>query len=143
MKARIKNSPFVYDVNPWFENGLFCGYYAMEGMVALHFKPDDMEFQEELDPVSPLEPGPDVKEMNIFDAIAYKQPHPHEFPSRRLVSRIRAMFPQKFRDEITIGDIISIPRSEWMKLHGFGRKTLNQLDEMLERLGVWNDWIKR
>ena len=141
MKARIKNSPFVFDVNPWFENGLFCGYYAMDGIAALHFKPDDLEFTEELEQASPLEPEPDIKAMKIFDAMAYKNVFPHI--SQRLFSRIQAMFSQKAWEELTIGDIISVPRWEWLKQRGFGRKALDELDTLLENIGVWNDWIKR
>lgn len=96
--------------------------------------PDDNVGKEE-------EPEPDVKAMNIFDAMAYKNVFPHI--SQRLFSRIQAMFSQKAWEELTIGDIISVPRSEWLKQRGFGRKALDELDTLLENIGVWNDWIKR
>ena len=87
------------------------------------------------------ESEPDIKAMKIFDAMAYKNVFPHI--SQRLFSRIQAMFSQKAWEELTISDILSVPRSEWMKQRGFGRKALAELDSLLENIGVWNEWIKR
>lgn len=125
MKARIKNSPFVYDVVPWFENGLFCGYIQNDGGLEIHFKPDDLEFIEEAKPeeyprnVKIYNLGLSVRTLNVLKVAFDGNSQEDGFPE----------IPIK---ELTLGDICQHTMRDFMKFRNFGRKSLNELGSLVE-----------
>lgn len=120
MKAKIKNSPFVLDVNPFFDNGWFKGYQDEVGMC---YAPDQIEFitEHEYNKVS----GSNVYITNTNC-------------STRLLNCLRSswMFRESRLTDVTMADIAKYAKKDYMRCRNFGYGSYQELTELLAKYGL-------
>lgn len=71
----------------------------------------------------------------------FRSTSPYNIPITQFGVSIRALNCCKAADIYTVGDLVAHTRLQMMKIRNFGRKSFNELDLMLEKLGLeWGMW---
>ena len=80
--------------------------------------------------------------VDVVDELyKFRNTPPFNVPLRQLGLSVRAFNCCKAAEIETIGDLCSKTRLQMMKMRNFGRKSLNELDYLLEKMGVqWGMW---
>ncbi len=125
-KAKIKGSPFEVDVQPHFsQTGCFDGFSDGYHVFAPEYLDFDMGGDVEVVPAKdPADPRNKILvdcgiPVRLYNAVRFSK-----------------FFFNKDADEITLGDIVSIPKTEFMKLRNFGAKSMMDLEDLLKRNGL-------
>ena len=140
MKARIKNTPYIVDVEPFY---LAVNNYDAAGRHPAHYnrfigfidkdknvyERTEIEFSADLAEVEEKE-REEKSAMPMLDTGM----------SVRAINCILAAFdvwePGRHPHTITLGDVAKHSRGEYMRVRNFGKKSLNELEVLLEENGL-------
>lgn len=82
-------------------------------------------------------PQDNKKEEELSDKNdIFRQCEPFTLPLKELYLSVRTWNCLKYAGVRTLGDIVAYNRAEFMRIRNFGRKSLNELDILLEKRGL-------
>ena len=82
-------------------------------------------------------PQDNKKEEELSDKNdIFRQCEPFSLPLKELYLSVRTWNCLKYAGIRTLGDVVAYDRAEFMRIRNFGRKSLNELDILLEKRGL-------